>query len=271
MTRIYFSVFAIAPTLFLTGPALMAQAAPTVAVEQLQQPQQSVPTLPVEPVVVPAPTAPPPVSTPTPIPPPVVKQTPVPPKKTVKKSGPGDKLKPGQFIWENRTAYKNPLRIIAVLDYQRLYVFDGEELVAFTTISTGKKGHETPTGVYNILQKEVEHYSNLYNNAPMPFMQRLTWDGVAMHAGAIPGYPASHGCIRLPAKFAKFLFGVTKMAQEVIIIKDTSKGAQASGEPNQPSKGGEAGIAKPPVVADPTPPPVETPPPAEQPEAAPGA
>lgn len=145
------------------------------------------------------------------------------PKPKVVKKGPPDKLKPGQFIWEKRDAYVNPLRMVIVLDIQRMYVFDGDDLVGFTTVSTGKKGKETPTGVFKILQKKVYHESNLYANAPMPFMQRLTWDGIALHEGYNPGYPASHGCIRLPKVFAKALYDVTMMDGEVVILESLSK------------------------------------------------
>jgi hypothetical protein len=88
-------------------------------------------------------------------------------------------------------------------------------------VSTGKKGHETPTGVFTILEKHEEHYSNLYNNAPMPYMQRLTRDGVALHAGKIPGYPASHGCVRLPYSFSQLLFSATNKGVTVVIANDT--------------------------------------------------
>ena len=147
---------------------------------------------------------------------------PAPKPKPVKK-GPPDSLKPGQFVWENREAYQNPLRMVIVLDIQRMYVFDGDSLVGFTTVSTGKKGKETPTGVFKILQKKEYHESNLYANAPMPFMQRLTWDGIALHAGHNPGYPASHGCIRLPKTFAKSLYDATVMDGEVVILESLSK------------------------------------------------
>jgi lipoprotein-anchoring transpeptidase ErfK/SrfK len=138
----------------------------------------------------------------------------------VRKKGPVDSLKPGQFVWEKRDVYEGPMKIVAVLDIQRLYVFQNDKLIGFTTISTGKKGKETPSGIFNILQKNIDHKSNLYSNAPMPYMQRLTWDGIAMHGGHLPGYPASHGCIRLPPIFAKALFGVTELDQEVVVLKD---------------------------------------------------
>ncbi|MBL0925401.1 MAG: L,D-transpeptidase family protein [Sphingomonadaceae bacterium] len=159
---------------------------------------------------------------------------PAPAPKVVKKKGPVDALKPGEFVWEKRDSYQGPLRIVAVLDIQRMYVFQNDELIGFSTISAGKKGKETPTGIFNILQKNIDHKSNLYSNAPMPFMQRLTWDGIAIHGGHVPGYPASHGCIRLPHAFAKALYGITQMAQEVVVLRDVStpvKRAEPQPEP----------------------------------------
>jgi lipoprotein-anchoring transpeptidase ErfK/SrfK len=170
------------------------------------------------PVPTPAPVNPPPVATPVPKPAPVKPPVAAPKKK----AGPVDALRPGQYVWEQRAYSAKNLRIIAVLDIQRIYVFDGNELVAFSTISSGKKGHATPTGAFKILQKNVDHKSNIYENAPMPYMQRLTWDGIALHAGKIPGYPASHGCLRLPLPFAKALFQVTKMDQNVLVLADLS-------------------------------------------------
>lgn len=151
--------------------------------------------------------------------------TPVAPK-VVKKKGPTDSLKPGQYVWDKQLAYEGPMKIVAVLDIQRIYIFQNDKLIGFSTISAGKKGKETPTGYFNILQKNIDHKSNLYSNAPMPYMQRLTWDGIALHGGHIPGYPASHGCIRLPHEFAKLLFGVTQMNQEVVVLKDTATPAK---------------------------------------------
>lgn len=141
------------------------------------------------------------------------------PAKPVRK-GPTDALKPGQFIFEKHDSYDGAIKIVAVLDIQRLYVYMDDELIAFSTISAGKKGKETPTGYFNILQKNVDHKSNIYSNAPMPYMQRLTWDGIALHAGKIPGFAASHGCIRMPLNFAKSLYGITKTGQEVLVLKD---------------------------------------------------
>lgn len=176
---------------------------------------------PVPPVETPPAVVPPP-ATDTVVPQPEPKVEPKPEPKRIKK-GPPDSLKPGQFVWEKREAYANPLRMVIVLDIQRMYVFDGDDLVGFTTVSTGKKGKETPTGVFNILQKKVYHESNIYANAPMPFMQRLTWDGIALHEGYNPGYPASHGCIRLPKIFAKALYDATVMDGQVVILESLSK------------------------------------------------
>ena len=100
------------------------------------------------------------------------------------------------------------------------HVYSGDRLVGMASVSTGMAGHSTPTGDYPILQKNQWHRSNLYSNAPMPFMQRLTWDGIALHAGHNPGYPASHGCIRLPYAFAQKLFGMTSLGGLVTVTRD---------------------------------------------------
>lgn len=155
-------------------------------------------------------------------PPPPLVTPPPPAPKPVRKKGPVDALKPGQFVWETRESYEGPMKIVVVLDIQRIYVFQNDKLLGFSTISSGKKGKETPTGYFNILQKNIDHKSNLYSNAPMPYMQRLTWDGIAMHGGQLPGYPASHGCIRLPHPFAKALFDATQMNQEVVVLQNIS-------------------------------------------------
>src|SRR5947209_1208119 len=113
-----------------------------------------------------------------------------------------------------------PLIISISINKQHLTVYDGERPVASTVISTGVKGHETPFGVFSVLQKELLHHSNLYSNAPMPHMQRITWSGVALHAGHATGRTASHGCIRLPAAFATRLYGMTKVGARVIITRN---------------------------------------------------
>jgi hypothetical protein len=129
------------------------------------------------------------------------------------------KLKPGQYLWAPTIAPAGPVLLIVSLARQHAFVYRNGVLIGVSTVSSGAKGHETPTGVFTILQKNVKHYSNLYNNAPMPYMQRLTWSGVALHAGHLPGYPASHGCVRMPMAFAKLLYGATKLGMTVVITE----------------------------------------------------
>ena len=140
-----------------------------------------------------------------------------------------DQLKAGEFIWlpAAQRDSGSPLMIIVNLRAQRAYVYRDGEPIAISTVSTGRPGRETPTGIFEILEKERMHRSNLYDDAPMPFMQRLTWSGLSMHAGHLPGHPASHGCIRLPAKFAEQLYGLTKRGEIVAISDDGSAGALA--------------------------------------------
>jgi hypothetical protein len=130
------------------------------------------------------------------------------------------RLKPGEFIWAPQLAPQGPMVMVVSLRRQQAYVYRNGVRIGVSTVSTGKKGNETPTGVFTILQKRKDHRSNLYNNAPMPFMQRLTWDGIALHAGHLPGKPASHGCVRLPMAFAKALFGETDMGMTVVITDE---------------------------------------------------
>ena len=106
--------------------------------------------------------------------------------------------------------------VISIAD-QRVVFYGSDGVVAQAPVSTGMRGHPTPTGVFAIVQKKRWHESNIYSSAPMPFMQRITWSGVAMHAGVLPGYPASHGCIRMPGGFAQRIFGATKIGQRVVI------------------------------------------------------
>jgi hypothetical protein len=126
-------------------------------------------------------------------------------------------LKPGQFIWEPQRSPSGPTLVVVNLQTQRLLFFRDGVPIAASTVSSGKTGHETPTGVFTILQKNEKHFSKTYNNAPMPNMQRLTWRGIALHAGNLPGYPASHGCVRLPLQFSKLLFGETSLGMTVVI------------------------------------------------------
>lgn len=206
-----------ATTLLGVCAPVFAQTAPPPPPMQSPVPvPTAAPVLQAEPAINEPSVAPAPVVVPTPVP------VPAPVPQPVRKKGPVDSLKPGQFVWEKKDVYEGPLKIVVLLDVQRMYVFQNDSLIGFTTISAGKKGKETPTGIFNILQKNIDHKSNLYSNAPMPYMQRLTWDGIALHAGHIPGYPASHGCIRMPLAFAKSLYGVTGMDQEVVVLQNTS-------------------------------------------------
>lgn len=112
----------------------------------------------------------------------------------------------------------DPLQIFVSKDTQTLVAYDGDQVVATSNVSTGKPGHTTPSGIFSIIEKNLMHNSNLYESAPMPFMQRITWDGVALHeARYVPDHPASHGCVRLPAKFARVLYDMTKRGFHVVI------------------------------------------------------
>ncbi len=117
-------------------------------------------------------------------------------------------------------AADGPLQIYVSKADQTLTVYDGDVVVATSKVSTGKPGHTTPSGIFSILEKRKYHESNLYSNAPMPFMQRLTWSGIALHEGKVPNHPASHGCVRLPNGFAKTLFQMTERGAHVIITDD---------------------------------------------------
>ncbi len=110
-----------------------------------------------------------------------------------------------------------PIMAIVSLRDQQITVYDNKGWIMRAPVSSGQKGRETPAGIFSILQKKAEHYSNLYDDAFMPHMQRLTWSGIALHGGPLPGYPASHGCIRLPYSFAERLFGATKPGMRVIV------------------------------------------------------
>jgi L,D-transpeptidase catalytic domain len=129
-------------------------------------------------------------------------------------------LKPGEYVWEPERAPEGPLLIVASITEQVAYVYRNGVRIARSSVSTGRPGHRTPTGVFTILEKEVHHTSSIYKGAEMPYMERVTWGGIALHAGDLPGYPDSHGCVRLPLEFSKLLFGVT-MKGATVIIADT--------------------------------------------------
>jgi hypothetical protein len=126
-------------------------------------------------------------------------------------------LKPGEFTWHPERAPTGPVSVVVSIPEQRVHVYRNGIRIAVSTCSTGKPGHATPTGVFVVLEKDKNHHSSIYDDAPMPNMNRLTWSGVALHAGNLPGYPASHGCVRLPTKFSEQLFGVTHIGTPVII------------------------------------------------------
>jgi hypothetical protein len=126
-------------------------------------------------------------------------------------------LKPGEFTWHPERSPKGPVSVVVSLPQQLVHVYRNGIRIAVSTCSSGKPGHETPTGVFVVLQKDKHHRSSTYNNAPMPNTNRLTWSGIALHAGKLPGYPASHGCVRLPFEFSELLFTVTHLGTPVII------------------------------------------------------
>lgn len=142
-----------------------------------------------------------------------------------------ERLAPGEYIWAPEIVPRGPLLMIVSLATQRATLYRNGVPIAITTVSTGKAGHETPTGVFTILQRDIDHRSNLYDDAPMPYMQRLTWGGVALHGGSLPGYPASHGCIRLPQAFARLLYGVTRLGMTVIVTEAAAVPRAAPGDP----------------------------------------
>lgn len=135
-------------------------------------------------------------------------------------------MKPGDYTWAPERSSDGPLALIVSLPEQRAYTYRAGELIGVTTCSTGRKGHRTPTGVFTVLQMDQDHVSSTYKGAKMPFMERLTWSGIALHAGNLPGYPASHGCIRLPFDFARKLFGISHLGVAVIIADGHSEPAE---------------------------------------------
>ena len=126
-------------------------------------------------------------------------------------------LKPGEYKWAADIPAEGDTKVIVDRLTQLFYVYRGDKLVGVATASTGKKGKETPLGFWKVFRKQKLGYSRKYDNAPMPFMQMYDPKGIAFHAGPNPGYPASHGCVRLPLKFAEKLFGMTQVGTKVII------------------------------------------------------
>jgi lipoprotein-anchoring transpeptidase ErfK/SrfK len=140
----------------------------------------------------------------------------IPRQKPQKRSSTGKKK---EVIAEKEAGAKpqGPLVIVVSINRQKVTVYDSNGVFAESPVSTGMKGHSTPMGVFSVIQKHKFHHSNIYSGAPMPYMQRITWSGVAMHAGVLPGYPASHGCIRMPMAFAVKMWNWTKMGARVIV------------------------------------------------------
>ena len=126
-------------------------------------------------------------------------------------------LKPDQYIWNPQASPSGPVGIIVDLTNQTLYVYRNGREIGRSAVSTGVKSHPTAPGTYTILTKNLTYHSEKYNEASMPYMERLTWDGMAIHGGNNPGEPSSHGCVHVPLDFAKSLFSITKVGDTVLI------------------------------------------------------
>lgn len=126
-------------------------------------------------------------------------------------------LKPGEYVWAASVPAEGESRVVIDRLLQVAYAYRGDTLVGATAVSTAKKGYITPLGEWTVLEKRRTYRSRKYNNAPMPFMQRIDDYGIALHGGGTPGFPESHGCIHLPLKFAEKLFGLTKLGSKVVI------------------------------------------------------
>jgi hypothetical protein len=135
-------------------------------------------------------------------------------------------LKPGQFTWHPERSPDGPVAIIVSIPDQLVHVYRNGIRIGVSTCSTGRPGHPTPTGVFTILQKQTEHRSNIYDSAPMPDMERLTWTGIALHVGGLPGYPSSHGCVHLSRAFSDKLYAITHVGTAVIIADTASAPAE---------------------------------------------
>jgi lipoprotein-anchoring transpeptidase ErfK/SrfK len=126
-------------------------------------------------------------------------------------------LAPGEYVWSNAVPATGETKVVIDLLTQTAYAYRADQLVGAASISSAKRGKVTPLGFWSVLEKKKFHRSRKYNNAPMPFMQRLDEYGIAIHGGANPGYPASHGCVRMPMKFAEKLYALTKVGSKVVI------------------------------------------------------
>lgn len=140
---------------------------------------------------------------------------------------PPEDLEPGEFVWDAEAAPSGPVVVLVSLSEQFAYVYRNGIVIGYCPVATGKPGHETPTGVFTILQRDKDHVSNLYN-APMPYTQRLTWSGICLHAGSLPGYPNSHGCVHLPLEFSQLLYEIEDLGGTVVIADNHSGPAEAA-------------------------------------------
>src|SRR5258707_5527376 len=134
-------------------------------------------------------------------------------------AGAANSRKERAVAFESRSAGEpvEPIMAIVSLRNQRITVYDAKGWVLRAPVSSGQKGRETPAGIFSVIEKQAEHYSNLYDDAYMPHMQRITWSGIALHSCPLPGHPASHGCVRMPYDFARRLFGMSKLGMRVIV------------------------------------------------------
>lgn len=130
---------------------------------------------------------------------------------------PKDSLKRGEFTWAPELAPVGPIVVTVNLDDQFAYTYRNGVLIGVATVSTGKKGYQTPTGVFVTTYKDAKHRSSKYNNAPMPYTQRFTSSGIALHAGGVPKYPSSHGCVHLPSEYARLLFKESPVGMTVVV------------------------------------------------------
>jgi hypothetical protein len=135
---------------------------------------------------------------------------------------PAANARPGRSTgrYEQSHAANTPILAIVALKEQHVSIYDATGKILEAPVSTGTTGLETPAGIYSVVQKEEEHHSNVYDDASMPFMERITWTGISLHAGVLPGYPASHGCVRMPMAFAQQLYGLTELGMRVIVVRE---------------------------------------------------
>jgi hypothetical protein len=156
-------------------------------------------------------------------------------------------LRPQQYTWYPQRSVSGPVLVFVSIPRQEAVVYRNGVRIGRAACSTGRPGHSTPTGVFQILEKDIDHHSKTYGNAPMPYMERLTWDGVALHTGFNPGHPDSHGCVRLPDGFAKELFKITHVGGTVIVSNSSKLPTMALADgPGGGAAGGgsHAGLSK---------------------------